>query len=160
MFISLRNSAAFTNTLWNSMSMTTVYRVNMGGSVANVRYPVCPGIVNGVWVVRYFFCSFGVFASLLLSVLSVDFCKEKQEEIFEIFICSSRIIFHRWFYLRFNKFQIHHVYHFRFDVFFNLQNFHRLNFGETILLQRFTASLHLFNTRWKWTKSSTWNFEI
>lgn len=60
--------------------MTRVYRANMGGSVANVRYPVCPGIVNGVWVVRYFFCSFGVFASL--SVSSVDFCKEKQKETF------------------------------------------------------------------------------
>lgn len=58
-------------------TMLRIYRANRGGIVANVRYPVWPGIVYGACVVTYFFCSFVVFKSLAST--SSGFCESKTE---------------------------------------------------------------------------------
>lgn len=49
----------------------------LGGNVANVRYPVCPGIVGGALAVKYFFDSFGTLSLLFVPMetsSSVFYC--------------------------------------------------------------------------------------
>lgn len=61
------------------------YLANAGGSVANVRNPVCPGCVGGAEDVKTFNVSLGCFIRLVMS-LSVEssssgFWKEKTNHI-------------------------------------------------------------------------------
>lgn len=68
----------FFNCLLAYFSYKWIYRAKSGGMVANVKYPVWPGIVNGACAVTNFFCSRCVFKSL---ESSSDFCVNSQTAI-------------------------------------------------------------------------------